>query len=85
MNLADIRRLAARGESGDAEFKKSTTQLKRAAETPCGFLNANGGHLLFGVSPDGTIARTIAGHWFLARDAGTGGRQVPNRTEIRQE
>ena len=55
MNLADVQRLAAQGESGEAEFKKSTAQLRRAAETLCGFLNTNGGHVLFGVSPDGTV------------------------------
>ena len=77
MNLADIRRLAARGESGEAEFKKSTTQLKRAAETLCGFLNANGGHLLFGVSPDGTIAGQDVGDSTLRDIAATLGRFEP--------
>ena len=42
MKPADVERLATAGESEDVEFKKSTAQLKRAAETLCGFLNANG-------------------------------------------
>lgn len=55
MDLVDVRRLAALGESETVEFKKSTAQLRPAAETLCGFLNANGGLVLFGVSPGGGI------------------------------
>ena len=45
-----IKKLVAEGESEHLEFKKSTAQLDRAGETICGFLNANGGILLFGVT-----------------------------------
>lgn len=39
MDLGELRRLAAAGESETVEFKKSTAQLRPAAETLCGFLN----------------------------------------------
>lgn len=55
MDLGELRRLAAAGESETVEFKKSTAQLRPAAETLCGFLNANGGQVLFGVSSRGDI------------------------------
>ncbi len=45
--------LIAHGESDTVEFKRSTAQLRRAGETLCGFLNGNGGQVLFGVAPDG--------------------------------
>ena len=37
------------------EFKTSTTQLKSACETICGFLNAKGGIVLIGVGNKGEI------------------------------
>ncbi|MBI3661151.1 putative DNA binding domain-containing protein [Candidatus Acetothermia bacterium] len=43
------------GESDTLEFKKSTGQLTRAAETLCAFLNANGGTVIIGVTPQGKI------------------------------
>jgi len=55
MTLTDIKRLVSRGESGTLEFKKSTGQLERAAETLCAFLNANGGIVLVGVTSEGEI------------------------------
>ena len=55
MNFADIEALVRQGESEALEFKKSTGQLSRAAETLCGFLNRRGGTVLFGVSPAGEI------------------------------
>jgi ATP-dependent DNA helicase RecG len=42
MRLADVERLVAKGESEELEFKKSTSQLRRAAETLCAFLNGTG-------------------------------------------
>ena len=77
MNLADVQRLAARGESGEAEFKKSTAQLRRAAETLCGFLNTSGGHLLFGVSPAGTVVGQDIADSTLRGIAATLGRFEP--------
>jgi ATP-dependent DNA helicase RecG len=52
MNLEDLQRLVAGGESETLELKKSTGQLSRAGKTLCGFLNRRGGTLLFGVAPD---------------------------------
>ena len=55
MNLKDIEYLVHNGESESVEFKKSTAQLRRGAETLCGMLNANGGKVIFGVSKNGNI------------------------------
>lgn len=42
MNLAEAESIVSAGESEFVELKKSTGQLKRAAETLCGFLNGTG-------------------------------------------
>jgi ATP-dependent DNA helicase RecG len=55
MKLADIERLVAGGESETVEFKQSTGQLARAAETLCAFLNASGGKVILGVTPEWKI------------------------------
>lgn len=56
MNLADdLERLVSGGESNTVELKKSTAQLRRAAETLCAMLNGNGGKVLIGVTPGGRI------------------------------
>ena len=56
MNELDaIKKHIAEGESETMEFKKSTGQLSRAAETLCAFLNGKGGSVYFGVSPDGQL------------------------------
>jgi ATP-dependent DNA helicase RecG len=55
MNLEQLTRLAAQGESDRLEFKKSTGDLKGGMETLCGFLNGQGGRVLFGVSKTGKI------------------------------
>jgi len=47
MIVADVEQ-ARSGESERLEFKTSTGQLNRAAETLCAFLNADGGQVLFG-------------------------------------
>lgn len=61
MNLSDVERLAAAGESEEVEFKKSTAQLRKAGETLCGFFNGTGGVVLIGVTPEGRIAgQTVA-------------------------
>lgn len=61
MNLPEIERLAAKGESEDVEFKKSTSQLRRAAESLCGFLNGAGGLVLIGVTSEGqVVGQTVA-------------------------
>ena len=55
MTRSEIEQLTAQGESETVEFKKTTGQRRRAAETVCGMLNAQGGFVLFGVTPDGEI------------------------------
>lgn len=46
MTILEIEALVRRGESDSVEFKKSTGQLTRAAETLCAFLNGHGGIVL---------------------------------------
>lgn len=53
--LREIQRVVARGESLQAEFKRSTGQRTEAARTICGMLNAAGGFVIFGVTDDGRI------------------------------
>lgn len=55
MDLDDVKRLAAAGESESVEFKKSTAELGRAGETLCAFLNGRGGKVLIGVHPNGKV------------------------------
>jgi len=55
MNLRELQNIVAQGESGIVELKKSTAQLRRAAETLCGMLNGSGGMVLIGVTPAGRI------------------------------
>ena len=55
MDLNDLQKLTAQGESSTLEFKKSTGSIKSAAETLCGFLNAAGGQVIIGVSDDQKI------------------------------
>ena len=56
MTRADhLESLIAHGESETLEFKRSTAELRRAGEALCAFLNGEGGQVLIGVAPDGTI------------------------------
>lgn len=55
MKIEQIKELIKQGESHTLEFKKSTTQLKAAFETLCGFLNGHGGTVLIGVNDSGMI------------------------------
>ncbi len=55
MNRAELEQLVAHGESDTVELKKSTAQLRRAAETLCAMLNGNGGKVLIGVTPGGRV------------------------------
>lgn len=55
MNIDDIKRLVAQGESETLEFKKSIANLKSASEALCGFLNSKGGVVLIGVSDNKKI------------------------------
>ena len=55
MTQAELQQLVVQGESETVECKKTTGQRRRAAETVCGMLNAQGGFVLFGVTPDGDV------------------------------
>ena len=57
MNLEQLRKLVAKGESETLEFKRSTNSraLAEAGKTICGFLNRDGGILLFGVTDQGEL------------------------------
>lgn len=55
ISAEDLARLAAGGESETIEFKETTGQRKEAARTLSAMLNAQGGIVLFGIRPDGTI------------------------------
>ena len=54
--LEQIATLAVSGESETLEFKATTGTRREAAATVCAMLNRRGGHVLFGVTPDGRIA-----------------------------
>ena len=55
MNLEELKKLAARGESERLEFKRSTGQRSEAAKTVCAMLNGLGGLVLMGVSDKGDV------------------------------
>ena len=51
----NIATLAAYGESEILEFKQTTGQRRKGAQTLCAMLNQQGGRVLFGVMPDGRV------------------------------
>ena len=55
MKLASLKKLVARGEGPELEFKRTTGELREAMQTLCGFLNTAGGVVLFGVDRKGKI------------------------------
>lgn len=55
MDIRELKKFVSAGESETVEFKKSTGQLRRAAETLCGMLNGTGGRVLVAVTPEGRI------------------------------
>lgn len=60
-DLESLQQLIAEGEFETLEFKRSTGLLQAGFETLCGFLNGDGGILLFGVNNDGRIVgQTVA-------------------------
>ena len=56
MGIDQIAALVASGESETIEFKETTGTRREAAMTVCAFLNQGGGQVLFGVTPNGTVA-----------------------------
>jgi ATP-dependent DNA helicase RecG len=59
MDLEELRGLVAGGESEQLEFKKSTGELKEGFQTLCGFLNAAGGQVLFGITASGRVVGQV--------------------------
>lgn len=55
MTPEQVAALAASGESETLECKVTTGTRREAAATVCAMLNQRGGHVLFGVSPDGRL------------------------------
>lgn len=55
MTPEQIKNLVAKGESETLEFKLSTGRRSDAMKTVCAMLNQRGGHVFFGVSPEGKI------------------------------
>lgn len=55
MTLKETKEVAARGESEQIEFKRTTGTLSAAIETVCAMLNGRGGYVLIGVKDDGTV------------------------------
>jgi ATP-dependent DNA helicase RecG len=55
MDINGLKRLVASGEGLQLEFKRSTGELREALQTLCAFLNGDGGTVVFGVRPNGTL------------------------------
>lgn len=55
MNLKQLKKIVAQGESDTVEFKKSTALSHPAFKTICAFLNGRGGVVLIGVTEHGKI------------------------------
>ena len=55
MTPEQLATLAAGGESETLEFKRSTGGRREAARAVCAMLNHRGGHVLFGVTPEGSL------------------------------
>lgn len=56
MTSGQIDALTSAGESESLEFKTSTGTRREAAATMCAMLNQRGGRVLFGVTPEGSVA-----------------------------
>jgi ATP-dependent DNA helicase RecG len=55
VNARQLKNTIARAEGSEVEFKRTTGELKEGLEAICGFLNAKGGRVLFGVDRKGAI------------------------------
>ena len=58
MDIDQLRRLIAKGESESLEFKKSVGLLKAISQTLVAFLNNKGGAVLIGVSLSASMSET---------------------------
>ena len=61
MTLAEIKALAAAGESETLELKRSTGERRTGMRAVCAMLNHRGGRVLFGVEPNGRVTGQIVG------------------------
>ncbi len=55
MTSEQIARMVVAGESATLEFKSTTGTRREAVMTVCAMLNQQGGHVLFGVTPQGDV------------------------------
>jgi len=55
VNVPELKRLIAKGESDHLECKRSTGQRTEAAKTVCAMLNGLGGFVIFGVTDKGDL------------------------------
>ena len=55
MDVQELYALIQAKESDILEFKTTTGQLERGMESLCGFINGNGGAVIFGINDDGTV------------------------------
>ncbi len=67
MTADRISELVAAGETETLEFKSTTGQRSDAAKTLCAMLNQRGGHVLFGVTPEGTVVGQQVGEDTIER------------------
>ncbi len=77
VNVEQIAQLAAAGESETLEFKETTGTRREAAMTVCAMLNQNGGQVLFGIAPDGTVAGQTVSERTLEEISSELGRMDP--------
>ncbi|MBM4460719.1 MAG: hypothetical protein FJ011_23665 [Chloroflexi bacterium] len=61
MTRDELLQLIAQGEGPRLEFKRSLAELEDGVRTIAAFANADGGTLLFGVRPDGTVIGVTVG------------------------
>lgn len=63
----EISRMVVAGESETLEFKKTTGERNEAAKAVCAMLNHRGGAVLFGATPEGTLAGQEVGDGTIER------------------
>ncbi len=63
MDLAQVKILVQSGESTSVEFKASTSELRKACQSSCAFLNAKGGVVLIGVNNSANCLQFMMIDW----------------------
>ncbi|MFY0593336.1 helix-turn-helix domain-containing protein [Roseivirga sp.] len=71
MDLAQLKRIAIKGEGQILEFKKKANYPEKIVKEVVAFANSKGGRLLLGVDDDGTVSgtRNIEGEAFVVEKA----------------